>query len=236
MADDKDEVKKGKGEQPDQKVLKSSKDASVDWPVEVVSEDGDKYHENDVTFEVGHKKAIELVKKKIVRLEEKGKAQLKKLEEEKVVTKDQLKGVLYAIALMFLVSFGAIAQQSVYTDLKNTTYNTLLTDTVTNTGTASITSPRVAGGGTSVTLYAILTKISGTVAGTVTVLGSLDGTNYKAIPTAESQTAMATATATDVASQNFTWHLRSNPYTYYRIQWAGAGTMSATIAAKILKH
>lgn len=234
MADEKEEVKKGKSKELE--TLKSTKDSSVDWPVEVVSQDGDKFHENDVHFDVGHKKAIELVKLGRVSLSKKGKDQLAKLEEDGYVTKAQLKGILGMLLFLFLFTFGVSAQTSVYADMKNTTYSTLLTDTVTNGGTGSLTSIRIAGGASSVTIFAILTELSGTTAGTLTVLGSLDGTNYKAIPTTETQTAMATATATDVASQSFTWHLRSSPYLYYRLQWVGAGTMSATMAAKILKH
>src|SRR5687767_1776587 len=99
----KEETAEVKKEQPDQKVIKSAKGSSVDWPIEVVSQDGDKFHDNDVKFEVGHKKAVELVKAKRVVLSTKGKKQLEDLEEKGFINKELLKGVLGL--MIFLMSF-----------------------------------------------------------------------------------------------------------------------------------
>lgn len=151
-----------------------------------------------------------------------------------------------AIAKMFIILLMAFAllavpaktqaQTSVLTTLKNALSPYAALDTVTNTGTGTLTSVRVNGPGDNVTIVVVCTKISGTVAGTITIQGSLDGTNYKAIPTVETQTSITTATALDVASQVFTWRLASSPYLYYRVSWTGSGTMAASFAAKLMKH
>lgn len=108
-------------------------------------------------------------------------------------------------------------------------------DTVTNTATAYVSTPRKVAGGTSAstTVWVTVTKISGTVGGTISLLGSIDGTNYKAINTMGTQTAMATITATD-ASNAYHWYLTGSPFTYYRVSWTGTGTMSASFTAKLL--
>lgn len=114
------------------------------------------------------------------------------------------------------------------------TYN-LPYDTVTNTGTSYLTLANK-GAAETVTIQLVATKISGTVAGTVTLLGSLDGTNYKALTQQEVTTAIPTYTATDVASQTNIWVIKNNPYLYYRVSWTGTGTMSARFNALLMTH
>ena len=53
-----------------------------------------------------------------------------------------------------------------------------------------------------VTIQTVITKVSGTVAGTVTLQGSLDGVNYVTIPTAGVIGAAFTFTATYVGTQS----------------------------------
>ena len=113
-------------------------------------------------------------------------------------------------------------------------YN-LTRDTVVNTATIYLTSPRLAGTKDMATIQVNVTKISGTVGGTISLLGSLDGTNFKALNTAETQTALATVTATD-ASNVYHWRLNGNPFLYYRVSWTGTGTMSASFTAKVLSR
>lgn len=105
------------------------------------------------------------------------------------------------------------------------------TDTVTNTGVGFL-SVSIPGNAERVSFQVVVTEISGTIAGTITVQGSLDGTNYKAIPTLDTQTSITTATALDVASQVFVWRLSAHSFPYYRISHTGTGTMAATIAGK----
>jgi hypothetical protein len=77
----------------------------------------------------------------------------------------------------------------------------------------------------------VLTKISGTVAGTTKLQGSLDGTNWEDIGSA--------FTHTNVASQAKLFTVTGGvPYTYLRTTSVGSGTMSAQIRIRYVlkKH
>jgi hypothetical protein len=103
----------------------------------------------------------------------------------------------------------------------------LPTDTVTNTGTAFVSARTNTSSDAAVGVAATVTKISGTVTGTVILQGSLDGTNYYTIST-------DTLMLTDVASQGKIFKLDHNYVNYYRLLATGAGTMAATIAGKLV--
>lgn len=141
--------------------------------------------------------------------------------------------IITMIALFMMFTFGAAqAQQRLVRVYANTT-NTF--DSVTNTGTAYLsTTAQLKSGVTSLAIQVVATKLSGTVAGTISLLGSVDGVNFKAATVAEASTAIPTWTATDVASQTFIWRLAASPYTYYRVSWTGTGTMLATQTATII--
>lgn len=100
-------------------------------------------------------------------------------------------------------------------------------DTLTNTTPVSLTK-LVVGHYATVTVATVITKISGTVAGTAALQGSIDGVKYYAISGASN------LTLTDVASQGTLWTLTDSPYTYYRVLGTGSGTMAASISAKIV--
>lgn len=143
------------------------------------------------------------------------------------------------IALVAIVVANANAQ---VIPLKNPLKSTIngidvypLADTVTNTATAYLTNRvAVTGRGVGVTVEVIVTKISGTVGGTISLLVSNDGTNFKAITTEETATALATYTAAD-ASGMYSWRLNKVPYRWYRVSWTGTGTMSASFKADVYK-
>lgn len=139
--------------------------------------------------------------------------------------------------LLFAFVASASFGQSYLVDMKNALGGGVInSDTVVNTGVATVqTVPKIAGDG-AVTVVMTLVKISGTVAGSVILQGSVDNTNWLSVNTEGTQTAITAVTATDVATQRFSIHLKSNPFLYYRLQWTGAGTMSATIAAKFMKR
>lgn len=132
----------------------------------------------------------------------------------------------------FLLSFAAVESKAQVRSF--TSVYSLASDTVTNTATVylSIYNPGVK---TSTTVWVAVTKISGTVGGTITLQGSIDGVTYKALNTLETQTALATVTATD-ASNTYHWRLNHNPLPYYRVSWTGTGTMSASFTAKLLSR
>ncbi len=110
------------------------------------------------------------------------------------------------------------------------------TETITNGGTGILTGT-VRGHKNTITVQVTITKTSGTVAGTLTLQGSLDNVSYKAalLPNGVS-TAVNTYTATDVASQTFIWQLDKNAYNYWRISYTGSGTMVATMTGVLLAH
>lgn len=116
---------------------------------------------------------------------------------------------IIAIAALFMgFAFNSTAQSSVRFPL-------IAGDTIVNTGTVSkifSTTGKISG----VAVQVVLTKVSGTGAGTVQLQGSLDGTNYKIIGSA--------STITDVASQNFTFFITSPCPQYFKVLYTGSGT------------
>jgi hypothetical protein len=108
----------------------------------------------------------------------------------------------------------------------------LSSDTVTNTGTVYLTARGAQQNTSYTTVQVVVTKISGIVGGTISLQGSVDGTSYKALNTAETQTALATITATDT-SNVYHWRLNGNPFQYYRVSWTGTGTMAASFTAQL---
>lgn len=169
------------------------------------------------------------------------------------------------IVPMFLLlacfAFGSMAQSTAYqklakvvSNLPTTATKLIVTDTVTNTGTnflstgypqlSSYTAAVYAGSAVAIVSPSYSTvvqvnihKLSGTVAGTVTLQGSLDGsTNGWSTVLQSPYAATYTFTATDVADQSKTWTVANNPYRFYRVTWTGAGTMAATMSAFIWTH
>jgi hypothetical protein len=105
--------------------------------------------------------------------------------------------------------------------------------TVTNTGTGTITK-QVTGVYAKVSVQAIFTKTSGTLAGTATLQGSVDGTNYVTVGTAHTVSGAATYTVTDTSTQSVIFTINGTPFAYYRVSWTGSGTMVGVISGYIL--
>lgn len=132
-----------------------------------------------------------------------------------------MKNLLLIIVGMLLFIGVASAQSPMLSPYGN------VTDTVTNTATESLS--LVSKGFTnSVGVQLVVTKQTGTVGGTAILQGSLDGINYYRI----TQDSLALS---NVASQNKLWQVTGvPPVLYYRVSVTGAGTMAATISAKLL--
>ena len=106
-------------------------------------------------------------------------------------------------------------------------------DTTDNTGTSYITLG-VTKWYNTVTIQSVVTKISGTVAGTVTLQGSIDGTNYT---TVDSNFANVTSyVPTNVTTNTKIFVVTGSPYRYYRLSYTGAGTMSASHRGYVLPN
>lgn len=150
-----------------------------------------------------------------------------------------MKKILFIIALVGMNLLLTEASAQIKT-LYNSGFPTLTlaTDTVVNTGTGIVRNfVPINSAAQSVTIQVDLLEISGTTAGTVSLLGSLDGVTYKALTIEEASTAIPTWTATDVTTvQTFIWRIKGNPVPYYAASWTGSGTMSATLRAKLLVH
>lgn len=115
--------------------------------------------------------------------------------------------------LLLVTTYTARAQRSTLMPL-------IAGDTVVNAATVnkSFTST---GGYSAVGVQAVINKVSGTVAGTATFQGSLDGTNWETIGSA--------FTLTNVATQAKAFTQSASPYTSYRVTFVGTGTMSAQV-------
>ena len=101
------------------------------------------------------------------------------------------------------------------------------TDTITNT-TVKYQYAVVKGANIAFTAQALVTKVTGTVAGTVTLQGSLDGINYNAIA------GISAFTLTDVATQSVSFEVKPSTHQFYRIVVTPSGTQSSRIATKAL--
>lgn len=104
-------------------------------------------------------------------------------------------------------------------------------DTLTNS-TANYLSIPLASKYQTISVQPRVTKISGTCTYTVTLQGSIDGTNYLDI-TNTGDSLMATTTSTVTPTTNVM--IIANPgYTYIRLKGIGTGTMSATFSAVMM--
>ncbi len=146
------------------------------------------------------------------------------------------KTTLLIVGLVALLSIAANAQIAPFYNALSTGGVFAQSDTVTNGGTGTVQCrilkdlPTV-----NTTIQVNVTKISGIVGGAISLQGSLDGTNWKALNTAETQTALATVTATD-ATNVYHWRLNGSPFLYYRVSWTGTGTMAASFSAQLYRN
>ncbi len=108
-------------------------------------------------------------------------------------------------------------------------------DTVTNTATKAC-SLKVVHSYKQISIQADITKIDGTVGGTLTLYGTVDGTNYVAVDTCIYVHAMAsTYTATNTSgTQSKIWIMNNNPYLWYKLSYTGTGTMRAILKGYLL--
>lgn len=127
---------------------------------------------------------------------------------------------------MFSISFSQ-AQSLNQLLLSNAASGVKPLDTISAPGTVTMTSAVVKGQPISTTVGVTFEKLTGTVAGTATLKGSLNGTDWY---TASS----TTYTVTDVATQGKSWELTGSPYLYYRVETVGSGTSSYTVKGSVL--
>ena len=131
---------------------------------------------------------------------------------------------ILSILVLIAFAFSVNAQQSPKLVTTTSYGNTL--DTVVNTATKVTTATKVGSwyANASVQAQVILTKISGTVGGSLGLYGSMDGTNW---------TLCETVTTPSDASANY-FITTTKRYYYYRISYTGATTQSASIKTYFL--
>ena len=137
-----------------------------------------------------------------------------------------MKRILIAISLICM-TFAVQAQSRslIPVSVTTTAYGNVL-DTVDNTETHVTTAYRVSTWTRGITAQVVVTKISGTVAGTLGLQGSMDGTNWTLIGSA---TTPADTSATYSFNTIVAWY-------YYRTSWVGTGTMSASFKTFLLPY
>lgn len=94
-----------------------------------------------------------------------------------------------------------------------------LLDTNTNAATAYLTTPLVNGNVGNYSFQYVGIKISGTVAGTVKLYGSLDGTNYTQVGT-------DSLALTNVTTNTKIWEITNQKRMKYRLEIVTTGTVA----------
>lgn len=137
-----------------------------------------------------------------------------------------MKKIITILLVAFAFALPAIAQQAPRV-LTTTAYGNAL-DTVDNSE-SHVTTPSlglVSNWKAGVTAHVIVTKISGTVGGSIALQGSMDATNWSTIGSASTPT---DATANYSFNSTVAWR-------YYRINYTGTGTMSASFKSYLYPY
>lgn len=121
----------------------------------------------------------------------------------------------------------------------------LNSDTVVNSATNTLLIA-VQQGYESVSIQAVVTKISGTAGGTVTLQGSNNGINYVTVSTGYLENVAtgtpyttgggATLTVLNQTTTSKLFTLIGSPYKYYRLSYTGTGTMSCSLKGYLLAN
>lgn len=128
-----------------------------------------------------------------------------------------MKNLLLLLVVALFASFGVNSQTAM-----------TVSDTITNTGTEYATL-QVKSSGSIISIQAVVTKLSGTVAGTVILQASNDGLNYVTIGS-------DTLTLSNVTTNSYLFTVSNHPYIYYRLKATGSGTMSATLKGWLVRR
>lgn len=136
----------------------------------------------------------------------------------------KLLSILFSLAL--LLSFTSVASAQSFPMTGN---DVVLTGSATVACSLKVSNPY-----STVSVQTVFTKTSGTLAGTATLQGSIDGVTWETIPVSLVAGGASTYTVTDVASQGKTFVITGSPFLWYRVIWTGTGTMVGTVAGFVL--
>lgn len=144
--------------------------------------------------------------------------------------------ILIMAAMLFAVP-KAGAQSSMISANTHAIIKTL--DTVTNTGTKTMTSARVGGSWNTVTISAKTTNLTGTQSGILRLYGSLDGVVYHRITAASlrgNSVAPVDSLVVDVNHLQKAWIIEKSPFQFYQVQATGIGTVTFTVFGNYVAH
>lgn len=137
--------------------------------------------------------------------------------------------ILFAVAGLAITTQAQRANLPV-TSALSSTYGKV-TDTVTSTAAKYMVSSALPAT-MKITVAATFVELSGTTAGTATIEGSLDGTNWHPLLVHGTTTAQPSYTVTDTANQVTSWDLIYLDDRYLRVKVVGVSTPSFTVAVK----
>jgi len=130
-----------------------------------------------------------------------------------------MKKLFLIISLIACFAFTVKAQKVV----------TFTNDTITNAGTATLTTGKILGNYT-LSVHVLSTELSGTAAGSGVLQSSIDGTNFATILTFAST---ADSMTVDDGT-TFVWNTVVTPDLYYRVLFTGSGTESTKVTGSYL--
>lgn len=136
-----------------------------------------------------------------------------------------MKKLLFALTFAAAILMGGQLHAQGPIAHTSTAFGNLL-DTVDNTESHTMTPYKPTSWKTGISFVVVVKKISGTVAGSLELQGSMDGTEFALI---------GSATTPSDASKNYKFST-TEKYVYYRISWVGAGTMSASFKESSLLY
>jgi hypothetical protein len=146
-----------------------------------------------------------------------------------------MKRILFLTGLLITLAVGVRAQ-SVTTKGVSVLWSTLpapnkYVDTVTNTGVKSQVFQ--ISNATGIGIQVVVTKASGTGAGQVNLLGSVDGVNYERIPTLKSNgtVGLDSLTVTNVTTSTHTFQIPKVYHNWYKLTFTGSGTEVAYLTS-----
>lgn len=137
-----------------------------------------------------------------------------------------MKKVLSILFLIALFYTGNAQSNSVKAIALTTTSYGNVIDTVLSTATKVTTPFRVSSWGNGVTAQVVITKISGTVGGSLGLYGSMNGTNW---------TLIGSASTPSDGSANYSFNTVAYWY-YYQISYTGSSGQSASFKSYIAPY
>jgi hypothetical protein len=133
-----------------------------------------------------------------------------------------MKFIAFLLSIFLLTAFSPDAKAQLQTLTVSAADDSLVN---TDVGYATKT---ITGKASSISFVVLLTRNSGTAAGTVILEGSHDGTSYATVP------GTSTFTMTNVASQVATFSVAPSTYNYYRATVTTSGTVNLSPTGTVL--